>query len=234
MIKNRLNIGVGHVKKALAGMVLFVLFTQCVFFGKKTLWIPPPDGFRTTITTKIQYQNQYSVYDLFQFYHNNKTYDYPGTSMSWTPIGEKYLFKYDTLHPEGNYDYKCLERWHPVFLPGEVTNYTVGTLLGIHKSWDSFDYIYTIQGNTYARAQCLALNDRVRNHPQLVKGARFLVEYLVADPQRAIIYIDKPKTYIDTKGDSMLVPDIHVLRPTWYSTPVVLPDSEMTKHQAGW
>ena len=214
-------------------MLLLILFTHCVFFGRKTFDVPPA-GFCTTVTTKIQDQSQYSKYDIFQFYDHNKTYDYPGEPMPWAPIGERFLLKYDTLVPEGGYQYKSLQIWHPVFLPGEVTNYTVGTLVFARNKHLFIDYIYTIQGNTYARAQCLALNDRVRNHPQLVKGARFLVEYLVADPQRAIIYIDKPKTYIDTKGDSMLVPDIHVLRPTWYSTPVVLPDSEMTKHQAGW
>jgi len=238
MVKNNLNLKAGLVKKALVGMAFFMLFTQCIFLGRRAYDLPPA-GFSTTVTTKIQHPNQYNKYDLFQFYHNKKTYDYPGESMYWAPIGEKFLLKYDTLHPERGYGYKSLEMWHPVFLSGEVTNYTVGTLVKIYIKNVSFDYVYTIAGQTYIRAQYLPLNDQIKNHPELIKGAEFLVEYLVADPQRAILYIDKPKRFSGkpASDDSMVVPltpDIHVLRPTWNSTPVVLPDSALTKHQSGW
>jgi hypothetical protein len=155
--------------------------------------------------------------------------------MTWAPIGEKFLLKYDPLVPEGNYEYKRLEVWHPVFLPGEVTNYTVGTVVYAVKKYILFDYTYTIEGQTYVRSQYLTNGDKIRTAPQVVKGARFLVEYLVEDPERAIIYLDKPKTYIDnSKGDSLLVPDINTLRPRWYSIPVELPDPELTRGRSGW
>jgi hypothetical protein len=86
-------------------------------------------------------------------------------------------------------------------------------------------------GKKYDRIQYLAFVDKVKNHPQLVNDAKFLVEYWIENPQRAILYIDKPKK------DSMLFPaspDIHVLRPVWDSIPVLLPNPQMIKFQPSW
>jgi len=219
------------MKKVLIGILLLVLFSQCAFLGKR-IFDDPPESFCTTVTTKIQHQNQYNKNDLFQFYHHDKAYVYPGENMYWAPVGEKFLLKYDTLVPDGGYNgYKSLQIWHPVFLPGEVTDYTVGTLTFVRNKHSYIGYIYTVGGKPYLRYQSLPLNDIGKDYPQLAKGARFLVEYLVDNPQRAIIYIDKP----EKNGASFPVsPDIHVLRPAWYNTPVVLPDSVLTKSQLGW
>jgi hypothetical protein len=233
-MKSRLNLGAGHIKKALIGIVLLALCTQCALFGNRGVYVVP-DEYSTTVSTKIQDPTPPYDYSSFQFYDRNKTYDYPGESMTWAPIGEKFLLKYDPLVPEGNYEYKCLEVWHPVFLPGEVTNYTVGTVVNAVKKYILFDYMYIVDGEKYVRSQYITNADKVRTCPQVAKGARFLVEYLVEDPERAIIYLDKPKTYIDnSKGDSLLVPDINTLRPRWYSIPVELPDPELTRGRSGW
>ena len=238
MIKNRLIIGVVHVKKALIGIILLTLFTQCAFFAATPNI--PPSRFCTTVGAIIgrDFSVKGKPYIKYEYYVGNKKYQ--GLSveyLSWAPNGEKYLLIYDSLYPEDQKNVHLITDY-PVFLPEEVTNYTVGKITDIlitkRKHLVTFDYEYTLLGKTYQRIQFLEGSNPLINYPQLSNGAEFLVEYWVENPQRAIIYIDKPKTYIDTKGDSMLVPDIHVLRPTWYSTPVVLPDSALTKHQSGW
>jgi hypothetical protein len=228
--ENRLSIKSGKVKKVLiGGIVLLVLFAQTafVYVFEKTYTnatVIPPGRFRTTVATKISHEypyGSYGSYDLYQFYVGTKRYDYHGPNGSWVPTGEKYLLKYDTLYPEEHYPHRHLQTEHPIFLPEEGTNYTVGTLVSIHKGYELFAFEYTILGKKYRRVQDLRVGDPVRNHPQLVNGAEFLVEYWAKDPARAILYIDKPKK----DGIPFPVsPDIHVLRPVWDSTPVVLPN----------
>jgi len=200
--------------------VLILLFTKCVFLG----WGPgiPPGRYHTTVATltaRITPING-STYTVFEYAVGNKRYKTSAPSMPWVPIHEKYLLKYDTLHPENPESAEVI-RECPVFLPGEVTNYTYGTLKKIHKSYELFDFEYTISGKKYERPQFLGIGNPVKNHPQLVNGAEFLVEYWTKNPERAILYIDKPKK------DSMsfpVSPDIHVLRPVWDSIPVLLPN----------
>jgi hypothetical protein len=85
-------------------------------------------------------------------------------------------------------------------------------------------YIYHIDGGEkrHFGYQDLSYGDIVKNHPQLlVPGAKFVVEYWLDNPDRSIIYIDKPV------NDTISVPsrpDMTVLRPIWDSIPVVLPN----------
>ena len=227
MIKNRLIIGVSHVKKTLiGGLLVLVFFTQSAFvsiFLGPTSSIPiPPERFRTTVATKIKLEmplGSYGSYDLYQYYVGNKRYDYHGPDYPNVPKGEKYLLTYDTLYPNGEGEHCYLLTEHPVFLPGEVTRYTVGTLVKAPKNYATFDYIYTVSGKKHYRTQ--DMDDPVKNHPEMVKEAEFFVEYWVKNPERAILYIDKPKK------DSMsfpVAPDIHVLRPVWDTIPVILPN----------
>jgi len=210
----------------LIGLLLLVFFTQSAFvsiFFSPISSIPiPPERFRTTVATKMShetpYGGSYASYDLYIYYVGNKRYDYTGPNLPFIPKGEKCLLKYDTLYPNGDFEHVDLITEHPVFLPGENTKYTVGTLKKVHKNSFFFDYVYTILGKEYIRTQDLA--DRAINHPQLVNGAEFLVEYWVNNPERAILYMDKPKK----DGMSFpAAPDIHVLRPVWDTIPVILP-----------
>jgi hypothetical protein len=220
-MKSRLTIGSFHVKKALMAIVLLGLFAQCMFSGSKMSYVVP-DGFCTTVGTIVDrdFSAKDHVYPIYEYYVGNNKYQ--GTAkeyLSWAPYGEKYLLSYDSLYPE-NQKYVYLITGCPVFLPGEVTNYTVGKITWLDKSLESFDYEYTVLGNTYQRVHFLD----GRDHPQLSNGSEFLVEYWVKNA-------DKPKR------DGMLFPespDINVLRPTWYSTPVLLPDPELTKGRSGW
>ena len=238
MVKDRLSLRAGSVKKILVGgIALLVFFTQSafvsLFFGTTSSIPIPPGRFRTTIATKMSHEmyGSHGSYDLYIYYVGNKRYDYTGPDMAFAPKGEKYLLKYDTLYPNGDKEHCRLITEHPVFLPGENTNYTVGTIVKSHKSYRSFDYRYTVLGKKYFTSQFLAEDDPARNHPQLVNGAEFLVEYWVNNPERAILYIDKPK---DKSVLSPLYPDIHVLRPVWDTIPVLLPNPEMIKFQPGW
>jgi hypothetical protein len=225
--------------QVLIGISILVLLTQCILGGTPSSI--PPNPFCITVATKIKHVNGYGSYkdgtytddnyDLFQYYVGNKGYDYLGLISIWAPTGEKYLLKYDILDSGVRYGHSHLIREHPVFLPGESTNYTYGTLIRVHPRNEVFEFEYTILGRKYERVQVLGIGNPVKNHPQLVNGAELLVEYWVENPQRAIIYIDKPKK------DSLpfpVSPDIHVLRPVWDSIPVVLPNTELIKYQVGW
>jgi hypothetical protein len=225
MVKDRLSLRAGSVKKILVGgIALLVFFTQSafvsIFFGTTSSIPIPPGRFRTTIATKMSHEmyGSHGSYDLYIYYVGNKRYDYTGPDMAFAPKGEKYLLKYDTLYPGGGFEHSYLKTEHPVFLPGENTKYTVGTLKKVHKGGFSLDYVYTILGKEHSTVQFLA--DPAKKYPQLVTGAEFLVEYWVNNPERAILYMDKPKK------DGMpfpVSPDIHVLRPIWDTIPVILP-----------
>ena len=213
-------------RHVLIGLLVLVFFTQSAFvsiFLGPTSSIPiPPERFRITVATKMSHEMPYGghgSYDLYIYYVGNKRYDYHGPNKAYAPKGEKYLLKYDTLYPGGDFEHVELKTEHPIFLPGENTKYTVGTLKKVHKGFFSLDYVYTILGKEYSTSQSLA--DPAKKYPQLVTGAEFLVEYWVNNPERAILYMDKPKKDNIPFPAS---PDIHVLRPVWDSIPVVLPN----------
>lgn len=219
-------------KKVIVIISILILFSECAFFAATPSL--PLDRFQTTVALKVKHVSSGSAntsYDLYEYYVGNKRYTTHGPSMAWVPKGEKYLLKYDKLHPENQEDANIVTE-HPVFLPSEVTNYTYGTLIKVSERQSVLKYKYTILGKEYETEQYLADGDAVRNHPQLVNGAEFLVEYWVKNPERVILYMDKPKK------DSMsypVSPDIHVLRPVWDSSiPVLLPNPQIIKSQPGW
>jgi hypothetical protein len=223
MLKKSLSLKAGSVKKVLVGTVLLILFVQCVFFPAPSI---PADRYRRTVASKVSHVYDYVTsnnYDVFVYYVGGKRGEYHTGNMSDVIIHEKFLLKYDTLYPVDPEHCKFMLE-HPVFIPGEVTGYTYGTLKKLSGRHQGFEFTYTVLGKEYEKTQELALVDMVRNHPQMVNGAEFLVEYWVKNPDRAILYMDKPKK------DSMsfpVSPDIHVLRPVWDSIPVLLPNPRM-------
>ena len=211
------------MKNVIIFIGILILLVGCAFFA---IPIIPSCRYHTTVAAFIgritpPYGAEKSV---FVYYVGNKRNKRIGIDpMYWVPMHEKYLLRYDTLYLE-NQDHVKVITECPVFLPGEITHYTIGKLLRVHKGHELFDFEYTISGKKYDRLQILGKGNSVRNHPQLVNGAEFLVEYWVQNPQRAILYMDKPKR------DGMpfpLSPDIHVLRPVWDSIPVLLPSQHM-------
>ena len=238
-MKKRINqLTSSPLKYGLMGLLLLVLLTQSafvpMFFDRETVATDdiPPGRFRTTVGCKMGHESpygSYGSYDLYVYYVGNKKYDYHGPNMAFTPKGEKYLLRYDTLYPTGEGEHSNLIIEHPVFLPGEVTRYTVGTLVKAPKNYATFDYIYTVSGKKHYRTQ--DMDDPVKNHPEMVKEAEFFVEYWVKNPERAILHINMPKKDGTPFPAS---PDIQVLRPVWDSTPVVLPNPQLIKSQPGW
>jgi hypothetical protein len=202
-----------------------------MFSGSKMSYVVPA-GFCTTVGTIVDrdFSIKNHAFPIFEYYVGNIKHQGISTEdLTWAPYGEKYLMIYDSLYPE-NQKYVHLITDCPVFLLGEVTNYTVGKILGdmyIRKDFVTYEFEYTILGKTYQRIQFLD----GRDHPELTNGSEFMVEYWVENPQRAILYTDKPKK------DGMpfsVSPDIHVLRPVWDSIPVLLPNPQMIKFQPSW
>jgi hypothetical protein len=226
------------MKKVLIGTVLLMLYTNCTFFAARST---SPENYCTTVATIVErdFSTTGQAYIKYEYYAGTENYQGLCVEyLSWVPNGEKYLLAYDSLYPEIPKYVGGLSADHPVFLPGEVTKYTVGKIRLPRKNDILIEFEYTISGVYYKRIQFLEGRHSSRNQPQLVNGATFLVEYWVQNPKRAIIYIDKPERYIHhSESDSMsfpVSPNIHVLRPVWDTIPVLLPDSVITKSRPGW
>jgi len=173
--------------------IYFLLFL-IELFSCATLQIPH-ERRRTAIATveeKDVYGIHGSSYDRFVYYINHQRYEYHAKVTGGVVIGDKCLVEYDYLYP----DKKYLRRDSCFFLPNEKTGFTVGILQYIRKREELFEYYYFVnfkgQIKKYKRLQLLENGDPIRNHPQLVNGAKFVVEYWEQNPQRSVLYINRP------------------------------------------
>lgn len=113
--------------------------------------------------------------------------------------GEKYMILVNPSSPKCYIpiDYK------PVFETGEQTATTLGTVIYIgdagffdgiiykKKASIPISFFYTINEEAHMRGQQLLRNYK-NIYPSLVVGNKYVVEYLITDPERAIIHLDKP------------------------------------------
>jgi hypothetical protein len=138
-----------------------------------------------------------TVYDLsgihskgtLNFYYNNKEYK---VFLSGTDCvrGTKYLVQFDSLNPYNNYVISM-----QVFLPEEKTAWTIATIKAYDYNFLDFKYeIETNGGKTkrYVISQFVCRGRAKKVHPELRKGMKFKVEYIIDNPGRAIVYLDKP------------------------------------------
>ena len=129
-----------------------------------------------------------SSYVSCVFYINRQRYEYRAYPTFGMTYGEKYLIEYDSLYT----DKQILYREKPVFLPDEKTKFTIGTLVRVHKNYELIGFNYKVNSIEKEFEKVQILDRQVKNYPQLVNGAKFVVEYWERNPQRAIIYIDRP------------------------------------------
>ncbi len=131
-----------------------------------------------------------SSYALCVYYINRQRFEYRAYPTFGMTLGEKYLIEYDSLYP----DKRKLYREKPVFLQDEKTKFTVGTIVDCHKKDELIGFKYKVNSieKEFEKVQILGLGNPVKKYPQLVNGAKFVVEYWERNPQRAIIYINRP------------------------------------------
>ena len=220
------------MKRVLIGTVLLMLFVECAFFTTKNT---SPESYCTTVGTIVSrdFSTTGDIYMKFEYYVGNKNYQgLCKEYLFWAPNGEKYLLEYHSLYPETPKYVGGLISGYPVFLPGEVTGYTYGKVIIPYHRDELIEFKYTVSGVDYTRIQIFEGRNALRKQPQVINGGRFLVEYLVENPQRAILYINKPR--IDSLSSPSFSPDINVLRPVWDSIPVLLPNPQIIKSRPGW
>lgn len=114
---------------------------------------------------------------------NNKNYKGTMNLKEGVIVGEKYKIIYSSSNPKIN---KVINE-APVFLETEKTNFTTGKIQKIMKLGNRFVYFeYEVAGNKYVRPQNY---DKTKYNP--LNGELFKVEYLISNPQRAIIYFEE-------------------------------------------
>lgn len=138
---------------------------------------------RKTVGTVIKiFDGTRGVDAYVRFYANGKKHVVLSSQFEGMVIGDKYELKYENGNPE-NWD---IIHERPVFLKGEKTGETVGTITKVSTiSQDFVRFEYTVFGKKYSRAQDF---DK-EFHP--LEGKKHKVIYWLKNPQRAIIDLKK-------------------------------------------
>ncbi len=140
---------------------------------------------------------------MFKYWYNDRLYKNYSTitlNVGNIVVGEKYKILIDTTHP----DIYLPVTWAPLFTQDELplVDTTFGIIEDINNNFilsatskyiskKSVVFVYTAQGKEFGRSQNLP-PDYVKTYPELSIGKYYTVVYLKEDPQRAIIYLDKP------------------------------------------
>ena len=124
----------------------------------------------------------------FEFNYNKKEYFTTSGADNYV-VGEKFLVKFDSIHPWKNQ----IMLDSPIFLENEKTGVAVGyldRLINI-KFFKRITFIYYIDGKKYEHSYEPG-KDIENRYPKFKKGKKYLVKYWLDNPERAIIQPDQP------------------------------------------
>lgn len=140
-----------------------------------------------THTRDITYRQGGGRSGIFVYYVNGQGYQIWGPAYGKDKgIGDKFKIKYDSINPI-NAEVLIQE---PVFLPGEKVVKIEGIVCSISNK--SCYYKFTLSnGYVYEKLQIFYRGTR-KKYPDLIKGAKFEVEYNPENPNHSIIYFDRP------------------------------------------
>ncbi len=120
----------------------------------------------------------------------NRYASFEGLRYRGMVLGDRFNILYDPSNPES---FKII-RWEPVFVEEEETVQSTGKLIKVTKeSWMFFGsviFTYQVGKKIYNRKQFL--NPNLKNYEVMEIGNKYVIRYWIHDPQRAIIYLDKP------------------------------------------
>lgn len=155
------------------------------------------------IGTLIERNNCAECSSKFEYNCNNIYYEeYSMLSTNCPVLGSKFWLKINPKFPK---KYIPLD-WKPVFTIDESTNFTKGTVKKIFGKWvgenatgintdslskNGITYCYKIENENYQEYQMLPPNYKSL-FSKLQIGQEYEVEYLIDNPERAIIHLDKP------------------------------------------
>jgi len=115
-----------------------------------------------------------------------------GPSYGMPYEGVKYSLKYDSLDPNTiEVCYYC-----PIFLPDELTKTFEGEITRIYwKGGTSykygFEYVFYVENVRVKKIQGLP-NDYKLKYPNLQENQKYEIEVWINNPNRAILYLDRP------------------------------------------
>jgi hypothetical protein len=129
--------------------------------------------------------------------------DYMGIGFCNPILGEVFTTIYNPKDPE---HFFTLD-WRPTFFYNENRSLTLGTLITVYKN-SSVVFEYSVKGKKYKKCQLLRSRkdyeesknkiEYLSDNPDLSvisnlkEGQNFEVEYLIENPMRSVIHLDKP------------------------------------------
>ncbi|SEN89392.1 hypothetical protein SAMN04488505_11466 [Chitinophaga rupis] len=130
----------------------------------------------STIGTIIKVGSMKGSYAVAEYFVDGKRYERKDDSpASGIFTGEHYLIIYKATNPA----ISRIDFTNPVFLNGEETGKTTGTI--VYKDWAKVGFTYTVNGERIKRFQ------KYVDGKQLKKGQTLTVEYLLSNPGVSIL-----------------------------------------------
>ena len=182
--------------------ILITMVSTCTYFAITDIFFDSENinvddsNWKETYATLYKYGYGRGAVNMVYYRVDGKRYEVNSYfDANGKAIGDKYLIKYNPDNPEQIKEYT----WNVGFLTTEKTEEAVGVIENIDSkhidfgrskvSWISFNY--TVNRKTYQRTQDLQ-PDYKEKYPNLLAGQKYKVLYWDKNPQRAVLYLDKP------------------------------------------
>lgn len=125
---------------------------------------------------------------VYEYSVNGEVFSFWGYYNNTLVIGDKFIVMYDCEKPKESK--VVLDK--PIFLENEKTINSKGKITRVKiYSKKAVYFEYVANGELYTRIQCLP-NDFKVQYPALSEEKEYQIVYWADNPQRAIIYLDKP------------------------------------------
>jgi hypothetical protein len=188
------------MKKHLTFIVVALCMSSCAFWDSVSGTIHVPKYTVGTIVIPHYLSYGGGPHSVCEYAVDGVLYRTDGPYPSHYLVkGEKYRVEYDSLHP----GFAEVIEEEPVFLPDEEVITCIGEIRSFSKVSCIFAYLMT-DTETLAKQQSIS-KGALEKYPLLKVGAKFEVKFDPDNPQRAIIYLDKP--YVDTTVQKQIIID---------------------------
>jgi hypothetical protein len=173
--------------------IFIAMLSACAIGENKNV---DDSNWKETYATLYRYGYGRGAVSMIFYWVDRQRYEVNGSfSVQGKVIGDKYLIKYNPDNPKQIKEYT----WNVGFLKTEKTVGTFGIINGISSTNLIFErdkdmqivFTYTVNGKEYQRSQDLQ-PDYKEKFPNLLVGQRYKVLYWDKNPQRAVLYLDKP------------------------------------------
>jgi len=173
--------------------VFIAILSSCAIGENKNV---DDSNWKETYATLYKYGYGRGAVSMIYYRVEGKLYKTNGSfSVQGKVLGDKYLIKYNPDNPKQIKEYA----WNVGFLKTEKTVEAVGIINSISSANLIFGrakdmqivFTYTVNDKEYQRSQDLQ-PDYKEKYPNLSEGQKYKVLYWDKNPQRAVLYLDKP------------------------------------------